>query len=282
MDFLTVLIVVGLLQYWGSGTPLHRDLWFTRWCVWLGETLPVVPQAVQVVAIATPVLLAAVVWINFHDALWILPLNVLLLVYCLGRGDFSEQVDHYLAAVERDDWEAAYLVANQCQACTLSENDSNWQELHGHMLKALAYNGFERLFAVLFWFLLAGIPGALMYRLSVLWRQGIPTQSRQPEVGSWLWIIEWAPLRVFGLSLALAGHFVACFEYWREVVLDVERGSAEVIQRYIVGALGLQDKGAIDSDRPQAAAGEIRQLRSLYSTTLWIWVCLLALVSILP
>ena len=35
MVLLSVLIVLGLIQLWGSGAPLHHDLWFQRWVIWL-------------------------------------------------------------------------------------------------------------------------------------------------------------------------------------------------------------------------------------------------------
>ena len=292
MTILSLLLVLGAVQIWGSGAPLHRDGWFydllnfLRKQAWLRSDM--VLFAALIVPLAGLGITLALVG-SVMPVIGVLAINVLVLLYSLGRGDFSHMVNQYIEAAERQDSTQASLVVDDLAFTPSSEEANTWSELHVEALQAIVYRGFERIFSVFFWFLILGAPGALLYRLSVLYRQNIEVDADADVddtelVNRWLWIIEWPAVRLLGLSWALAGNFVGCYEQWRECLFCALRGSANVLTHYIQGALSLRPQDLLDADEAQnakASADQIRAVQGLLSRSLWLWLCVIAIVSLL-
>ncbi|TQV79474.1 transcriptional regulator [Exilibacterium tricleocarpae] len=304
MLLLTILIVLGLVQLWGSGAPLHRDQWFRRWVGWLKKQpwLAATPPLVLILALAGP-LLALVVAIDIVTAFgaWLeVLIAVPVLLYSLGRGDFSASLQGYLSAWSDRDWPAAVASARQLGATLEDTTHEDWPSLHEPLLAAAGYRGFERMFAVLFWFVLLGPPGALLYRLSSLYLASctgedsdgnesdeengegsgdeISEESREEESAArrWLWLLEWPAVRLLGGSFALTGNFVGCIQQWRAFMTCFESPSAKVLMHAIRGALTIGEEVA-----QEVSENELRALQSLLSRTLMLWLCLLALVTLI-
>ena len=91
---------------------------------------------------------------------------VVLLLYSFGRENFNVLADRYHSYCVSGDHEAAYLFA-QSELSVVPEDlsgDSPWQA-HQAIQSRLLYLGYQRWFAVLFFFVLLGPIGALLYRL---------------------------------------------------------------------------------------------------------------------
>ncbi|WP_445365702.1 regulatory signaling modulator protein AmpE [Microbulbifer sp. ANSA001] len=286
MTLLIVLFTLALVQIWGSGAPLHRDGWFDKWC----ERLSKVPQLqsngglLLGASILPPVLLIAVVMViaesNF-GGLGALLLGVPLLLYCLGRGNFNEIVSVYLRSWYRGDLKGAEEAAAPFLQ-DIHETPADGKCLHEQVFRGAAYSAFERLFAVLFWFILLGIPGALLFRLSALYAERARGTQWQATAARWLWLLEWLPVRIMGLSFAIVGNFAGCYRAWRQCLMCRERDTAQVLEAYLEGALGGIDasecSASADLSQVQRQSGaEIEGLQSLLSRTLLLWVTVLAL-----
>lgn len=164
MILISVIIALAVVQLWGSGAPLHKDQWFYKLVSILGRQryLVGVSGGVLFFILVIPLLALALALELVH---WILPTGgeliilVPVLLYSLGRGDFADQVGEYLAAWRhRDSAHACNVLAVMRDSENELEKIVDWGQLHQRALKIFAYCGFERLFAVLFWFLLLG-PG---------------------------------------------------------------------------------------------------------------------------
>jgi AmpE protein len=308
MVFLTVTIVLGLIQLWGSGAPLHHDLWFLRWVTWLRENLfkvtePVqqvqgetllsdagergplasIPEAALPLAVGGPLLVLILflqIVVAAHSWLYLF-VSVPVLLYCLGRGEFAPVVQEYLMGWSSRDWTAAVAAVSKLGADkdtlnTITESGQCWSDLHRVALSHAGYCGFERMFAVLFWFVLLGPVGALLYRLSALYSEHAVQQNDAAVAKRWLWILEWPAVRVLGISFALTGNFVGCFQQWRAFLTCVESSSEIVLMHAIRGALTISDRLSME-----VSDNELRALQSLLSRTLLLWVCLLAIFSLI-
>ncbi len=283
MVLLSVLIVLGLIQLWGSGAPLHHDLWFQRWVTFLRSgQLAATPGAVLVIALSVP-LLALIFFLHIVTSTqaWLsLFVSVPVLLYCLGRGEYSSAVQAYLLAWSGRDWPAAVAAARKLGAAIDSEymadnTPQHWPDLHRRMLSASGYRGFERMFAVLFWFVLLGPAGALLYRLSALYTEWAKDQNDGVVAERWLWLLEWPAVRILGISFALTGNFVGCFQQWRDFLICTESSSATVLMYAVRGALSLGERVSLE-----VSDNELRALQSLLSRTLLLWVCLLAIFTL--
>lgn len=288
MSFLSLLLVLVFIQWWGSGEPLQRDGWFRSYRLWLaGQPAFSAPAWQLLLTVLVPVLaLWLLTWCidEWFSSFWLFVIAVVVLLYSLGRGDFSAQLQAYVEASERADSVAASQRLAELQDSSLAspQDPDNWAELHRQALRAIAYRGMERMFAVIFWFFILGPAGALLYRLSVLCREravvGEPTDPL-PEASAllerWLWLLEWPVVRLMGLTWSMTGNFDTCFSRCQEGFTDLKRTSTNLLEEQLRGALGYtqgEEEVSLDS---------IRASQPLYSRSLLLWVCFLALVTLL-
>lgn len=278
MVFLAILIVYGVIQFGDGGRALQRDEWFYRWSQWV-ETLGLPGQELRVsVTVLGPVLALALA-LNIVEGIssWLLLLcAVPLLLYSLGRSELSSPIHEYVAAYRRNDNVAATEIAVSLGVEV--DDDDGWWALHRGMLQAAGYLGFERLFAVLFWFILLGPVGAVLYRLLALACENQDSTSEMRHTAARaLWLMEWPAVRVLGLSFALSGNFVGCFNHWREELLGYRRSTACVLETAIHGALNVNSTDVTQEDITEK---ELEALLPLLSRTMILWLCILAIVTI--
>src|SRR5690554_7223692 len=103
MIFLSLIVALALVQWWGSGAPVQRDGWFYAWIARLQrvDVLGKVPGGYSLAAVLGPCLiLALLIWgvQAWLSSMWVFFIAVPVLLYSFGRGDFSESVKAYLVA----------------------------------------------------------------------------------------------------------------------------------------------------------------------------------------
>ena len=278
MTFL-VLVIALLVVFPGIPGNLQRDAWFARWWAWLSTRLAGRPLTRLAVAVLAPVIGLALVLEFASDGLFGLVglvVNLLVLLYAFGRGDLEGEVRLYRDDLDREDTQAAWHDAAGLDARHRESAAANWRELHDQAVEAVAYRYFERDFPVLLWFVLLGAPGALLYRLAALAlnRRG-EAEGAGPE-SQLLWVLEWIPVRLLGLLLALVGDFAATVKAWRATLFCATSSTAEVLGQAIRGALA---SGEAVSARQ--AALEMDALRALYRRALILFLGLIALGTLL-
>lgn len=301
MIFLSLIVALALVQWWGSGAPLQRDGWFFTWIEKVQQTdfLTRVPGGFLLSAVLVPCfVLGLLIWILacWWSPIWQFVIAVPVLLYSFGRGDFSASVKAYLVACKREDSVAASQLLEEMRGSPLHDAEQeagDWYTLNQQALAVVAYRGFERMFAVLFWFVILGPVGALLYRLSMLYRDHSPG----PLAERWVWLLEWPVVRLMGLTWAMAGNFDTCFPRWKRALLNVSSPSAALLHDQLLGALGQPDPERLtevedESEEPELPTGEdildphyarrlIRASLPLLSRSLLLWVCALALLTLL-
>ncbi len=291
MEFLAVVCGLILLYQPHFFAVIQHDHWFADWQekVRLGQALGGATGIGMVVTLGLPVLavyLANNLIGNFALGLPFFLLNLWVLLYAFGRGDSRAQVDELVDDLERDDLQAAF---RGLAVFTVDASDGQAMDGAGFLeeLKArLAYSYFERQLAVLFWFLVGGAPLALLYRLSVLyWQNESSAESTRESGRAWLWLMEWLPLRVVGLTLALVGHFNRGLRYWRELFWG-DQSTQQTLLTWVNGALGSVEEerdSAITTDAELTGAsvsGEVRRVERLFFNAIVCWLVVIALLVI--
>lgn len=249
MIFLSLIAVIGLLVWLGNPGWIHQDSWFRGLSHKLQQTpglaaLPALPLALSLIIPLTVLLIIFVVVHQLFGKLYLFAIYVPVLLYSLGRGDLVADVKNYLEFVRKGDNVAATLWLENFRGKPLRGVDSmhdgvidDWKTLHTKALKAIAYRSFERNFAVIFWFVIIGPFGALLYRLSVLYHQQAEVGSEHARVaGKWLWLLEFPAVRLMGVTWALVGNFDT--SPLRHAVTDLESSSARILNECLRGALG--------------------------------------------
>jgi AmpE protein len=299
MALLIVLLALGLVQIWGSGGPVQRDGWFVHWqqFIYRRTLIRDKPGVGFGLLVLGPALLVALLLALAESALGglgVLLVSVPALLYSFGRGNFNEAMSGYLRGWYQGDMVAARAAAKPLlkPADAMEASLADPQALHLLVFRAAAYRAFERIFAVLFWFLLLGIPGAVLYRLSQLAADALAdsdaTQST-PAIGAdrelaarWLWLIEWLPVRVVGFTLAIVGNFAGCYRVWREHLTCGVSRTEEIMERYLEGALGGIDSsecsaGAVVSEGQRLCGAELEAMQGVLSRALLMWLTVMAL-----
>ncbi|NIB40015.1 histidine kinase [Pseudomaricurvus alkylphenolicus] len=278
MTFLAIVIVFALVQYWGSADPAHNDGWYRSW----GRTVQgwgLGAEMQLLLQLSLPLLLLWWVLDMLADiSSWLLfAAYIPVLLYSLGRGDFVEWVKGYTDAFHRNDNETATEYASRL-GVDVSETD-NWDDLHHQVLRQASYRGLERWFIAIFWFVLLGPVGAVLYRLTSLGATHEEQGEESRELSLRLmWLLEWPVARLLGLSFALTGNFVGCFSRWREHFFCVDQSTQRVMEHYVHGALNVNDQElTLDGVTEQ----EVEALVPLLSRSLMLWLCVLALLSLL-
>jgi AmpE protein len=294
MEFLAALIAVMLVQLWGSGAPLHRDNWFMRLCQKLSAPLGDAPTLLILAAISLPVFVVLVVYYGIADQWWGLPkliLLVLILLYSLGRGDFKTCLEQYMAAWRRGDTEAALMVLEQSDGAQPLATES-LPALHAQARAQFFYRGFERMFAVLFWFAVAGPALALAYRLAFLYRERAVTAVAADNrlalalAEQLLALFEWVPARLLGLSFVVVGSFADGLRAWIDQLQQHGASARNYLDAVAASVLGYENPDAmLEASRSETeflsrAEDELKQLQIVLNRAMVLWLATMALIQV--
>ena len=129
--------------------------------------------------------------------------SLIVLIYCLAPEDLDNRLDKYITAVDEGNVAAVTESAEGLiDETLLSEDDSNEIAI----IKSSLVESHKRTFAVIFWFLILGAVGALLYRLvNELSDEFSEIRSGFADSTSILInILEWPSSRLMVLGLALA------------------------------------------------------------------------------
>jgi AmpE protein len=250
-----------------------------------------IPVALIALLLVLPVF---AIMLSLGDALLGFPyllLGIVVLFFSLGPQDIGEDVDEYCRAVEEGDEERIQQTA---KAIIENEVPSEDLERIHKVEEAVCVQANNRLFAVVFWFVLLGPLGAWGYRVTDLIRRravfaagrddetdGTAERLRRAatELHSWL---AWIPARLTAIGYATAGHFDAAIGAWRAPSEQTSDSPAQyneqLLARVGVAALSLHD----ESDEELTARGVrgARAANQLVFRLLLIWAVVIAAMTL--
>ena len=281
MTFLAMIIALVLVQVWGSGNRVQHDDWFhslqRRVASW--GLLPEIRLAALVLlpALALQLLLNILEPLLF-GVLWI-ALATFALLYSMGRRDFHELLERYRTQCRGEDFEGAYLTTLVELGWTAESDDPvSPSEVHALVQRGFFYEGYQRWFAVLFYFVLLGPAGALAYRLLQLCRNQFEAQLVERA----LYLVDWIPARLLAAAFSLAGDFVASRDTLFHGVTNTSLEAPQLLQTVGQDALGAGlDVPNPDEPFGEYAAGQNLELASLLYRSAACWVALVALLVLL-
>ncbi len=209
---------------------------FAHWSVYLATLVAVLPLLIAVGVVNH--LLSGVLF-----GLLTLLFGVFILVYCFGPENFWAQIYSCIAILQKDDSEAAM---KEIGALFRIKPTRKSQAFHLTLIRTLFVESHRRVFAVLFWFVILGPIGAVLYRF-------IAINSEQPGPGAFtrrqmLRIIDWLPVRVYTFIFALGGHFTEVFPHWRRRVISGLGVNRTLLTHCGVAALDVVKDGHIPED----------------------------------
>jgi len=167
------------------------------------------------------------VMFSLGDALLGFPyllLAIVVLFFSLGPQDIGEDIDDYCKAIEDGDEDS---VRQKAKAIIESDVPDDERERIHCVEEAVCIQANNRLFAVIFWFVVLGPLGAWVYRVTDLIRRRAVFAAARDEAADssadrlrdaavmlhgWL---AWIPARLTAIGYAAAGHFDAAIGAWR-------------------------------------------------------------------
>ncbi len=192
-------------------------------------------------------------------------IQVAVLLYVLGRDDFSQRFEAYKECWGREDYQGAYHCAQQFLSLQ-AKQDAGPYELHMSVRQSIVYAWFIRFFVFVFWFLVLGISGALACLLSYWFYR----ECKLPWVKSLLGALEWIPSRLLALSMALTGNFVSSFPLVIKFATDFQSNSKTVLFQTILSE-DKTNKEEFDCSTAQQSLNDDNQLM-LRCAALWLLI----------
>lgn len=303
MKFFAMLAVLLLRNFYGQKITTPLDNAFKAWQSWLANRLQqdLGSSAVFLLSVMSAVLVLWLLLWWLDGVYWYLPVlgvHLLVVFYALGRRCDLVWVERYMVAWRQRDFQAASYYAAEILEEPVQEE---CEDLHARVVSRLVVFAFDRLFLVLFWYLLLGPMGALMARLTEqaifnarratnLQEEGedkgeiAPISCCAEQVVRFQQVMEWPAARLMGLTLGLTGR------PWlglRQFAVDIFRWklSSEVfLNRQLVTGYGLLSGSTASEStyyqRPvmmtEAADEELMDLRERVWRSLAVWVAVTA------
>ncbi|MDE2430783.1 MAG: cobalamin biosynthesis protein [Burkholderiales bacterium] len=235
---------------------LHHDQ-ASRWTGGVAWSLAVLPPVILVQA--------GLLWAA-RNSLWLAPvLHAVLLYFCLGLRSLRDHTAPIQAALEESDLASA----RQRTSFIVSRDtdDADETDLAKASVESLLENGCDAVFGTLFWFVLLGGAGALLYRLSntldAMWGYRTPRWLRFGCVAARIDDgLNWIPARLTALCYALLGNTQLALECWQYQAPRWPSPNAGPVMASGAGALELALGGAarydgVEEIRPPLGRGNL-------------------------
>ena len=239
------------------------------------------------VVLAPPVLLVGVVYFGLYEllgGLLALAFNVIVLVLCLGPKDLDEQVSAVMGALDAGDEEA---VRDAAIVLLDEEPPVNRLELQHRLVDTILLQANERIFSLIFNFVLLGPLGAVLYRLSchVKGHQQDTSTDYAASAVRLHDLLAFIPAHLTAMGYAMAGSFVDAVQAWR-MKFEVWKNNW---QASVTDAVVVTGRGALQYEFSEEDTGldfvalhaQVKSTLGLVWRTLVIWVVLIAISSLL-
>jgi adenosylcobinamide-phosphate synthase len=236
----------------------------------------------------------AIVTLASHLPLLAYALHALLLYFCLGLRSLR---DHCLpiakALVAGDLVQARVLTSRIVTRDTTNASDTDVAKA---AVESLLENGNDAVFGTLFCFVLAGGPGALLFRLAntldAMWGYRTPRFHAFGCVAARIDdVLNWIPARLTALSYLSLGNARIGWQCWRTQAPAWPSPNAGPVMAAGAGALQLQLGGmarydGVDEDRPPLGSGsepnaqDILRAWRLVQCVTWLWCGIACVVAV--
>ena len=216
--------------------------------------------------------------------------GLLVLIYCLGPKDLLDDVHKFTQALDSGDTDALKKCAGEIIANDRVElEDSNPIELARQVKDAIVVTANVRVFGVIFWFMVLGPVGAVLFRLACLLERhpSINNEDFKASTDRLYEIMLWPSARLSVIVFALTGSFVDTIGNWRSASDFWQADSEELLISSANGAIRHEpnadyDDEAIDENDngAQPNVEGINNMLALIKRTLIVWLAVLGLMTL--
>ncbi len=221
-------------------------------------------------------------------------LEVLILYFAIGLNSLKQHAQDVLAPVMTHQFEQARHALSMMVSRDTQQMDE--EGLCRATTESILENGNDAVFAVIFWFIIAGAPGVVVFRLTntldAMW--GYKTE-RFNHFGFFVAklddIMNYIPARLTAVVYALMGNWKNAMQCWSAQASLWDSPNAGVVMSAGAGALDVQLGGGDQyhgeyKERPDLGCGQkakpeiIQQACELLNRSTILWIIIVALISL--
>lgn len=286
---LALLMGLGLLldAWFGEARRWHPLVGFGRWANRLEKSLNRGQFALGAGALAWACAVLPFVALAYglctlqitHSAWSVLGLHALLLYAALGLRSLYDHTAPIAAALQAHDLATARLRTSYIVSRDTTQ--ANEGDLAKATVESLLENGNDAVFGTLFWFIVGGGPGVVLFRLAntldAMWGYRNTRFERFGKVAARIDdALNYCPARLTALSYALLGHTRTALVCWRSQVAKWPSPNAGPVMAAGAGALQLALGGSATYDgiveqRPPLGLGTAAQGADISRAWRMVW-----------
>lgn len=215
----------------------------------------IIPVILLTVVLVLPVFAVIFSLIGTDNPFPFLLLAIVVLLFSLGPRDIGEEIDEYCRALESEDQEQIQRATKAIVEGAVPDDE---RERIALVEEAVCIQANNRLFAIVFWFVVLGPLAAWTYRVTdLIRRRAVFTAARDEEgavnaarirdaavmIHGWF---AWIPARLTAVGYATAGNFDEAFAALRAPSAERDASTSEhsehLLARVGLAALSIQDK----------------------------------------
>ncbi|VAX10010.1 hypothetical protein MNBD_GAMMA25-221 [hydrothermal vent metagenome] len=202
--------------------------------------------------------------------------GLLVLIYCIGPKDLLDDVNKFNDALQAEDADAARHFAEEILGREVS---GDLVSLAEQVKESIPVTANSRVLGILFWFMLMGPVGAVLFRCTcLLYHQGGWNSGFAHILERLHEIMIWPSARMSVIGFALTGSFVDTVSNWQSSSDFWRRNSEELLSVSGTGAVRheldeLPEEGLADIEG-------VQNVLALMKRTLLVWLAILALLTL--
>ena len=233
-----------------------------------------IPPLQFILILALPAALLLTIQILLHDFLFDIPLFIfgfIIFIYCLGPACLSTEIEAYIHARTTGDEDEALHYAG---TITNTPASASPDQQTSDVTRAILYVANERIFATIFWFIILGPFGCMLYRLISELSQLIEFDELA-EFSEFIHaIMAWIPARMLAVGYALTGNFDGAYQGYRDRAQssDFSQENAEVLISTGLGAMHNMD---MEDELASIYAAQALVIRAVIA-----WIGILAIMTL--
>lgn len=309
MKFLVILISLTINYLWLKDFDRFDDSWFFRLrrLIEAGfsrlEIKTEISWLVPVVSVYALLLLALLMLLQLANGILYgfitMLIHIWVLLVALDRTQPGKLANEFLTRWRRGDSQGTLLFLQEQGLCAKDRAFGSDSEIYVCFKEQLVYRCFEKMFIMIFSYLLAGAFGVLFAYVSYQLRDSHDELQNQKQVNliaGMIFMLEWIPVRLLTLTFSLVGNFVLCFDQLKPRFLDfTQRSHSADLYEYASCALSDRSGTGAFAGGPLTAqfdltdeAGErlaqteeVEALQALLERSQAIWLVGLALFTLL-
>lgn len=282
MTLIFILIALGLDFFLGGLERIRNYSWFTslfyilekrlgQYKFWDGSLGLLILLAIPVTGL---ILIACS--LSHTSVILEALLTLVILIYCLAPEALGDRLDNFITAIDEGDAENISSLSDELiDIDVINDEDANEKAV----IKSALVEAHKRSFAVIFWFLILGAIGALLYRLV----NELSDELHEIRGGFadstniLLNILEWPSSRIMIIAMALAGSLSDVFTGWKKSEHFSLGVNNDVIIKAGLGALQYMPEVEVPE---REKSYWIDELKSLINRTLIICLAILGIMTL--